>query len=95
MRAGWEGYFRLFPDYQIAVERVLVDGSAVTLLGRSTGTLSEHGREALRRPYGSLPPEHELQGPAIWTARIQDGQVAQWRVDPDTPAVRAALAISE
>ena len=34
-----------------------------------------------------------LAGPALWTARIRDGQVAEWRVYEDTPAQRDALAI--
>jgi uncharacterized protein (TIGR02246 family) len=95
MRAGWAGYFRLFPDYQVVVDDVRVAGSDVTMRGRSTGTLSEEGRETLRRPDGSLPPDDELQGTAIWTARILDGRVLRWRVYADTPDVRAALAISE
>jgi len=34
-----------------------------------------------------------LDGPALWTARINDGKVAQWRVYIDTPQVRASLGI--
>jgi ketosteroid isomerase-like protein len=95
MHDGWVAYFRLFPDYQIAVDRVLVEGPDVTLLGRSSGTLSAFGLEALRRPDGSLPPDHELQGPAIWTACVRDGLVCQWRVYADTPDTRALLGTAE
>jgi hypothetical protein len=34
-----------------------------------------------------------LQGPAIWTALVRDGLVAEWRVHDDTPETRRALAI--
>ncbi len=95
MREGWIGYYRLFPNYQIYVDRVLSNSDAVTLVGSTTGTLSAFGREALRRADGTLPAPDELQGPAIWTARIVDDKVAQWRVYRDTPEVRAALAIPE
>ncbi len=93
LREGWTGYFRLFPDYQVHVEDVRVAGDTVTLIGRSTGTLLAEGAETLRRPDGTLPPPDELQGPAIWTGRVRDGLIAQWRVYWDTPAVRAALGL--
>ena len=34
-----------------------------------------------------------LDGPAIWTAEVRDGNVAHWRVYEDTPAVRAELNV--
>ena len=36
-----------------------------------------------------------LDGPAIWTARIEDGKVSEWRLYEDTPANRARLGIAE
>ncbi|MHA1926102.1 MAG: nuclear transport factor 2 family protein [Candidatus Thorarchaeota archaeon] len=35
-----------------------------------------------------------LDGPSIWTARIQDGLVSEWRVYEDTDETRIALGIS-
>ena len=35
--------------------------------------------------------DRRLDGPAIWTARIADGKVREWRVHKDDPANRAAL----
>ncbi|WP_327412716.1 hypothetical protein [Streptomyces sp. NBC_01233] len=32
---------------------------------------------------------------ALWTARIRDGQVVEWRVHEDTPDVRKELAVQE
>ena len=93
LRDGWRGYFALFPDYQIDIDWAGEGGGAVLLLGRSSGTLSAHGREALRRPDGGLPPQDQLQGPAIWTARIANSLVAQWRVYADMPETRSTLGI--
>jgi ketosteroid isomerase-like protein len=35
--------------------------------------------------------EPQLDGPALWTAKIRGDQVAEWRVYTDTPANRTAL----
>jgi ketosteroid isomerase-like protein len=34
-----------------------------------------------------------LDGPAIWTAEVRDGLVAEWRVYKDNPEIRASLGI--
>ena len=94
MREGWVGYYQLFPDYRIQINQVIVHETKVVLVGRSDGTLSEHGRKMLARPDGSPPPDEELQGPAIWTAEIRDQLVAQWCVFEDTAAVRAQLGVN-
>lgn len=93
MQEAWTDYFRLFPDYEIQVETTSVNGDSVVLVGRSDGSLSAAGRRALRRPDGSLPDD--LQGRAIWTARIRDGRVAQWRICVDTPTVRSCLGLAQ
>jgi ketosteroid isomerase-like protein len=36
----------------------------------------------------------ELDGPALWSARVEDGLLTEWRVHPDEPANRRALGIS-
>jgi ketosteroid isomerase-like protein len=50
------------------------------------GTLTAVGRSV-------CSTEPALDGPAIWTARIGDNQVSEWRVYNDTPANRARLGI--
>ena len=35
-----------------------------------------------------------LDGPAIWTATVRHGRVAQWRVYEDTPDVRQRLGVA-
>ncbi|MCX5612227.1 nuclear transport factor 2 family protein [Streptomyces sp. NBC_00047] len=39
--------------------------------------------------------EPSLAGPALWTARIRNGEVAEWRVYEDTPQVREQLAVQD
>jgi ketosteroid isomerase-like protein len=36
--------------------------------------------------------EPQLDGPALWTAKVRGDQVAEWRVYTDTPAHRMALS---
>jgi ketosteroid isomerase-like protein len=37
--------------------------------------------------------EPSLAGPALWTAKIRDGRVVEWRVYADTLDVRASLGV--
>ena len=37
--------------------------------------------------------DKRLEGPAIWTAKIEDGKIKQWRVYEDTPVNREKLRI--
>jgi len=85
MRGAWEGYFKLFPDYRIEPSGMRRAGDRVNFAGVSHGTLSEHGREVLG--------QGDFQGPALWSARVVGGLLAQWRVYEDTPANRAELGL--
>ena len=38
MIAGWEGYFRMFPDYKIRIESILGDKALVAVFGSASGT---------------------------------------------------------
>jgi ketosteroid isomerase-like protein len=93
MRDGWVGYYRLFPDYRVEIDEVIVRNDEVVLIGRSDGTLSPQGRVVLAGPDGAAPPDDEMQGPAIWTAEIRDRLVARWHVFRDTAATRAKLGV--
>lgn len=85
MRGAWEGYFKFFPDYRIEVGEMVERGDRVNFEGVSAGSLSPHGWEAL----GS----GSYQGPALWSARVIGGLVAEWRVYNDTPEQRAELGL--
>ncbi|HOO96425.1 MAG TPA: hypothetical protein PKV16_01530 [Caldisericia bacterium] len=77
---GWEGYYKLFPDYIIYPENIHVRGDFVIILGSSDGTLSEYAKQALKGKDGLEPKKDDWQGPAIWSAKVSDGKLSQWRV---------------
>jgi hypothetical protein len=52
MRTGWIGYFRMVPDYTIAVEESFCDGPVVVMLGVAQGTFVRP-REGGQSPHSS------------------------------------------
>lgn len=82
MRAGWADYFARFPDYMIHLSHFFVREDAAILIGRTTGS------------HLQLPRHAEFQEPVIWSARVANGLVAEWRLYPDTPEVHRELDIS-
>ena len=74
MKAGWEGYFRMFPDFTITAERMLQDGAWVAVFGSTSGTYN--GR---RGPV----PENRIEMPAAWKAIVEDGRIRHWQVYTD------------
>jgi ketosteroid isomerase-like protein len=82
MRGGWAGYFRMVPDYSIAVEETLRDGPVVLLLGVAEGTYAHAGE---------LKPENRWKTPLAIRAQIEDGLVAGWRVYADNEPMRERM----
>jgi uncharacterized protein (TIGR02246 family) len=82
MRVAWTAYFRMVPDYAIAVEETLCDGPVVVMLGMARGTYS---------PDGKLRKENQWETPAALRAFIEDGKVAEWRVYADNEPIRQKL----
>jgi steroid delta-isomerase-like uncharacterized protein len=74
MIAGWEGYFQMFPDYQIHVERMLADAALVAVFGSASGTYN--GKRG-------LVPENRIEMPAAWQAVVADGKIKFWQVYAD------------
>jgi len=83
MREGWKAYFRMVPDYSIAVDETLVAGAVVVMLGTVQGTYSTGG---------ALQPENRWATPAAWRALVRDSQVAEWRVFADNEPIRQIMA---
>jgi ketosteroid isomerase-like protein len=83
MRTGWAGYFKMVPDYEIAVEETFINGVAVVLIGVARGTYSKDGH---------LAPENRWQTPIAIRAQIVDGMVAEWRVYADNDPIRKLMA---
>jgi ketosteroid isomerase-like protein len=43
-RAGWEGYFKMVPDYLISHTEIFGQGDTVAMFGVAQGTYSKDGR---------------------------------------------------
>jgi uncharacterized protein (TIGR02246 family) len=82
MRAGWAGYFKMVPDYSIAVEEKFCDGPVVVMLGVAEGTYSTDG---------TMNAENRWKTPAVIRAQVEDGLVAQWRVYADNEPLRERM----
>ena len=83
MRAAWAAYFRMVPDYTIAIDETLSDGPLVVMLGTAQGTYS---------PDGQPRAENHWQTPAVFRAFIEEGKVAEWRVYADNEPIRQIIA---
>ena len=74
MTAGWAGYFRMFPDYEIKLEGILSDNNLVAAFGSASGTYN--GKRG-------LVPENRIEMPAAWRAIVLNGKIEQWQVYAD------------
>ncbi|MBI3189189.1 MAG: nuclear transport factor 2 family protein [Ignavibacteriales bacterium] len=74
MKAGWLGYFTLFPDYRIEVEQMFEDGNTVTVFGYASGTYKGM----------SDTPDAHWRLPASWKAIVENGKIKLWQVYADT-----------
>jgi ketosteroid isomerase-like protein len=86
MRLGWTGYFKMVPDYEIAVEETFTNGAAVVLMGIARGTYSKDG---------GLAPENRWQTPIAIRALIEDNLIAEWRVYADNDPIRKLMAADQ
>ncbi len=82
MRAGWAGYFRMVPDYSIAIDETYGGGPVVVMLGVASGTYA---------PDGKLTAEKRWKTPAALRAVIVDGKVSEWRVYADNEPIRKLM----
>jgi len=69
-----EGYFGMFPDYEIRVERMLTENGIVAVFGSASGTYK--GKRG-------LVPENRIVMPAAWRAGVENGKVKLWQVYSD------------
>jgi hypothetical protein len=74
MTAAWKEYFRMFPDFQIHVERLLADEAVVAVFGSTSGTYN--GKRG-------LVPENRIGMPAAWKALVANGKIKLWQVYAD------------
>src|SRR5579859_2277015 len=83
MREGWSAYFRMVPDYSVAIEEYYPAEPVILMVGIVSGTYSRNG---------TLHPENRWQTPVAIRALIEDGLVAEWRVFADNDPIRKAIA---
>ncbi len=79
MRAAWAAYFRMVPDYSLAIDEFYGNGPAVVMLGWAQGTYSRGG---------CLKEEDRWRTPAAIRAVVEDGLIAQWQVYADNEPIR-------
>ena len=82
MRVGWAGYFRIIPDYQIAINECLCEGQTVILFGVAGGTYA---------PDGKLKPENRWSTPVALRANVSDQLITEWRVYADNEPLRVLM----
>ena len=80
---GWRQYFELVPDYWVKVDQAFSEGGTAVLVGRAGGTLASKG--------GALKPEKRWEAPAVWTARVVEEKIAEWRVYCDNEPLREKM----
>ncbi|MGA2005163.1 MAG: nuclear transport factor 2 family protein [Terriglobales bacterium] len=78
MRAGWQSYFKMCPDYRVSHEEIFRNGATVAVFGFAGGTISVQGK---------LSDENRWQIPAAWMVSVRDGRVSEWRVYADNKPV--------
>jgi ketosteroid isomerase-like protein len=83
LRDAWTGYFRMVPDYAVAIDETLTDGPVVVMLGMAQGTFTRDGK---------LFPENRWETPVALRAFVEEGRVAEWRVYADNEPIRKVIA---
>jgi ketosteroid isomerase-like protein len=82
LRAAWEGYFKMVPDYSISHSEIFAAGNTVGIFGSAQGTFSKHGQ---------LEKANFWKTPAAWRAEVKDGKIALWQVYADNEPIRAIM----
>ncbi len=74
MTDGWRQYLRMFPDYEIHVERLLADRALMAVFGSASGTYN--GKRG-------LVAENRISMSAAWKALVENGKIKLWQVYAD------------
>ena len=82
LRAAWEGYFKMVPDYSISHEEIFEQGDRVAMFGSARGTFSQDGQ---------IRKENFWTTTAAWRALVRDGKIALWQVFTDNEPIRAIM----
>ena len=82
LRAAWEGYFKMVPDYSISHEEIFQQGDGVAMFGTARGTFSQDGR---------IRKENFWTTTAAWLARVRDKKISSWQVFTDNEPIRVIM----
>jgi ketosteroid isomerase-like protein len=82
LRATWEGYFKMVPDYAISHEEIFNHGDTVAVFGSARGTFSSDGQ---------IRKENFWETTAAWRASVKDGKIALWQVFTDNEPIREIM----
>jgi ketosteroid isomerase-like protein len=82
LRAAWEGYFKMVPDYSISHSEIFADGNTVAVFGSAQGTFARQGQ---------IRKDDFWKTPAAWRAVVKDGKIATWQVYADNEPIRAIM----
>jgi ketosteroid isomerase-like protein len=75
MKAGWAGYFQMFPDYKIEITEIFENGNIIAAFGFAEGTFKGLKTEN---------NENHWRLPAAWKAVVESGKIKVWQVYADT-----------
>jgi ketosteroid isomerase-like protein len=75
MKAGWTGYFQLFPDYKIEITDLFVKEGMIAAFGFAEGTYKNKKVEN-QQNHWCLP--------ASWKAIVDGNKIKLWQVYADT-----------
>jgi ketosteroid isomerase-like protein len=75
MKAGWDGYFKMFPDYKIEIIDIYLAGNRGAAFGFAGGT------------YKAEVNENYWRIPAAWQVEIKNGKIKLWQVCADQKKV--------
>ncbi len=82
MRVAWDAYFRMVPDYTIAVEEIYCGAPVVVLLGVAQGSYA---------PGGPIRKENRWETPVAIRVFVEEGKVSEWRVYADNEPIRRLM----
>jgi ketosteroid isomerase-like protein len=71
MKEGWEGYYELFPDYQIEISDITENVSTIGLFGYSSATYKNITNK-LNSNFWRIP--------ASWKAIVENNKIKHWQV---------------
>jgi ketosteroid isomerase-like protein len=82
LRAAWEGYFKMVPDYTISHEEVFASGNTIAMFGMAQRTFTHDTQ---------IRKENFWKTPAAWRAVVQDEKIALWQVFADNEPIRTIM----